>query len=667
MNKSPRLSQDIAFSLILAVVTMALYWRVVDHDFVNYDDALYVTENTHVQEGLTWKNFGWAFSTLDVSNWQPVTWLSHMLDVSLYGMKPGGHHVTSLLLHVFNSVLLFLVLKRMTAAAGASLLVAALFAWHPLHVESVAWVAERKDVLSTFFMLLSLGAYVRYAEQGRRGHYLLALACFGLGLMSKAMVVTLPCVLLLLDYWPLGRMDEGETGAPLAQPRFSWRRCRALLLEKVPFFALTAASSLLTVLAQQSSGALRPLEDGSIHYRTVNALVAYASYLWKTIWPADLAVFYPFEKSWPPAAILSSVLLLSAITALVVWWRQRRFLTVGWLWYLGTLVPVIGFVQVGSQSMADRYTYVPLLGVFIMVAWGAAQWASSRPRAQRALAGLAGIAVLCCLVRTSFQLENWQNCFALFDHALQVTKNNYVAHNNLAATLKTLGQTEQANVHYLEAVRIKPDYAMAHYNLAINLAEAGEVTNALNHFSEVVRLNKDSVEKRHTFGIALGRKGRWREAIDQFTVVLRREPGCTRARFNLAYACNETGQPLEAIAHYRAALRLQPGWPEAMQYLAWLLATTEGRTSSDGVEAIHLAEQLCSWTGQQSAPPLDVLAAACAQAGRFPEAVSAAGKASRLAADAGQKELSDQIQQRLQLYQSGRAYRVPTPTRSDRD
>jgi Flp pilus assembly protein TadD len=323
------------------------------------------------------------------------------------------------------------------------------------------------------------------------------------------------------------------------------------------------------------------------------------------------------------------------------------------------LVPVIGLIQVGSQSMADRYTYVPLLGVFIMMTWGAAQWASSRPNAQRTLSALAGLAVLGCLIKTSFQLENWQNCITLFDHALKVTENNYLAHNNLAAALKPLGKIEEANVHFLEAIRIKPDYAMAHYNLAINLTEAGDVTPALHHFSEVARLHKDTVDKRHTFALVLGRKGHWLEAIDQFTEVLRREPGFAKAHFNLAYAFCETGEPLQAIDHYRAALRLRPDWPEAMQNLAWLLATTEGPASGDSTEAIQLAKELCSLTGHQSAVPLDVLAAACAQAGRFPDAVSAATKASRLAADAGQQDLAKQIQQRLQLYQTGKAYRAP--------
>ena len=364
-----RIRPGVALQFALALLTLALYWPVVGHDFVNYDDGLYVTDNPHVQAGLTLDNIAWAFSTGHASNWHPVTWLSHLIDFSCFGWFAGGHHLVNVLFHTANTLLLFLLLRRLTGSLWRCAIVAALFAWHPLHVESVAWVAERKDLLSLFFLLLSLSAYVGYVKQPSPGRYTLTLACFALGLMAKPMIVTLPCLLLLLDWWPLARLrlsatDAGENPSPRSH---LW----PLVCEKLPFFALAAASCVVTVWTQHQTGALRTFHAVPLSARLANTVTAYACYLWKMIWPADLAVLYPMPSSWPLAMVLGSALALAGLSLFAWRWRtQFPWVVVGWCWFVVTLVPVIGLVQVGEQAMADRYTYLPLIGVFLALTWG---------------------------------------------------------------------------------------------------------------------------------------------------------------------------------------------------------------------------------------------------------------------------------------------------------
>jgi len=659
---------------LLVLVTALVYWPVTHHEFINYDDPSYVTENEVVQDGLSAAGVQWAFG-FHSSNWHPVTWFSHMIDTAVFALEPGGHHFINLLFHLANTVLLFQLLRKITGARWRCALVAALFAWHPLHVESVAWVAERKDVLSTFFLLLCLGAYVAYAKQPGPRRYLLALGLFALGLMSKPMLVTLPCLLLLLDYWPLGRLrlaredlTAGSSVAgvavslagaePLPRADCEVRSVASLITEKIPFFALSIAASLITFMAQNGGGAVKSIAAVPLSVRMINALTSYGGYLRKMVWPSDLAIFYPLSGHIPLWRIIgSTVVLLTVSLAAWRWRRQRPYLAVGWLWYLGTLVPVIGLVQVGGQAMADRYTYVPLIGVFIMVAWGLAEWVAHQSRAQVAVRFLVTLSLSASLAVTGSYLTQWETSKSLFGHALKVTQNNFLAHNNLGVALKEEGKIAEATSHYLEAVRLNPGQAFAHFNLAMSLVEQGRFEPALYHFSQLERLKFDTAEKHNMFGIALAKQGRLDDAARQFSLALRCDPNYAKSYCNLAYVRSQQGQIAEAMAFYREALRLHAKWPEALQSLAWLLATDYHSEFRDGAEAIRLTEKACALTAQKEAGYLDTLAAAYAEAGWFPEAVATAEKALQLARATGKSDLSPEIQCRLEMYRDGKPFR----------
>ncbi len=435
-------------SLLLIIATFMAFWQVTHCDFINFDDPEYVTDNRHVQDGLTVEGILWAFTTGHAANWHPLTWISHMVDVQLFGLQPGWHHLTNLLFHLANTLLLFLVLNRMTKALWQSAFVAALFALHPLHVESVAWVAERKDVLSTFFWMLTMGMYVSYVARPGLTRYLTLLLCFALGLMAKPMLVTLPFVLLLLDYWPLQRLEQKkppqEVRKPLSkdkkrtppvkapvQPVDHWPLIRPLLTEKIPLFVLAVLSSIVTYLVQHHGGAVESLEAFPPSARVANAFVSYSTYMVKMLWPTNLAVFYPHPRWWPLWQVLGSVVLLIAITVLAIRGAKKRpYAAVGWLWYVGTLVPVIGVVQVGSQAMADRYTYIPLVGLFIIVAWAVPELLKKWPYRKEALIVLSALCLLCLFLVTWRQVGYWRNSIALYDHALEVTDANSLIHNN---------------------------------------------------------------------------------------------------------------------------------------------------------------------------------------------------------------------------------------------
>jgi len=497
---------------LLAVVTAGIYWPVHRAEFVNYDDVDYVVENTHVRGGLTLDSVKWAFTTDHVGNWHPLTWLSHMTDVQLFGMNAGAHHAVNLLFHIANALLLLLLLERMTHALWPSAMVAALFAWHPLHVESVAWVAERKDVLSTLFGLMALWAYAEYAESAKRNYWWAALVCFALGLMAKPMLVTLPFVFLLLDYWPLKR--------PLRIPAIK---------EKLPFFMLSAASSIVTFAVQRHGGAVAALETVSFRHRVLNAVIAYATYLRKTFLPTDLAVIYPISAPrWWEAAIAFTLLLTISIAAIYLA-RSHPWLLVGWLWFLGMLIPVIGLVQVGSQSMADRYTYLPLVGIFIIVVWTAADVASS----------IAVLAVL--LVLTSMQVRVWHDSQALFEHAIAVTRDNHIAHSILGRVFVNSGRFEEAQSHFEETLRIVPNSAEArvnlsrtHYNFGNALMKQNQLEPAIAHFAEAARLDPQMAEAQNNWAYALTLQGRLREAAEHYAAALRINPDLVEARLNAA-------------------------------------------------------------------------------------------------------------------------------------
>ena len=494
-----------------------------------------------------------------------------MLDCQLFGLRPGLHHLTSLLFHLANCVLLFLILRKMTGALWRSAFVAALFAIHPLHVESVAWVAERKDVLSAFFWFLTIWAYARYAEQPGLRRYLLVLLFFGLGLMSKPMVVTLPFVLLLLDYWPLGRLQwqNVRTVSEFDIPGASLFR---LIWEKIPLFALTAATIIATVVVQEKVGALKSLEAFPLQTRIANALVSYISYMAKMIWPHKLAVYYPHPGTIPVWQVAGSGLLLLCVSVLVIKAAKNRpYLAVGWLWYLGTLVPVIGLVQVGSQAMADRYTYLSLVGLFIMIAWGLPGLLAGWHHRRNAFAIASAILLLGCVVGTWWQVGHWQNSTTLFQHTVKVTSDNHFAHNNLGVALARGGRLDEATYHYSQALRIKPDRAEVHNNLGNALAAQGNVDRAVGHYYQALEIDPHNARAYNNLGNLLANQGKTEEAINHYTEALKLEPDYAGAHYNLGTVLAEQGRTEESINHITEALRIMPYWAGAHNNLGVLL------------------------------------------------------------------------------------------------
>ena len=589
--------------IALAITTLAVYWQVGNHEFISFDDNDYVTENRHVQTGLTSGNITWAFTTFHAGNWHPLTWISHMLDCQLFGLKPGLHHLVNLFFHMANTLLLFLILRRMTNALWQSAFVAALFALHPLHVESVAWVAERKDVLSTFFWMLTMGAYVFYVERRELKRYLLALFFFGLGLMAKPMLVTLPFVLLLLDYWPLRRLqmekplaDDSVNSEKFVKPHRKKKERRRsairaghvskpekqirqqpaighIILEKVPFFVLSLVSSIVTYMAQQKGGAVRSLQSFPLTTRIANALVSYCGYIGKILWPENLALLYPHSGMPPVWKVIGAVLFLGIITFLIIRTVKRfPWLTVGWLWYLGTLVPVIGLVQVGMQAMADRYTYVPIIGVLIMVAWGVPELLEKWRHRNTALATVT-VVMLCIFSFVTWkQVGYWQNNTTLFKHTLEKTTNNPIMLNNMGNVLEEQGGIDQAIAHYTEAVRIDPNLAESYNNIGLALTKQGRPDEAISNFLKAIRINPNHAAAHYNLGTLLASRGEIGEAIYQFRESIRISPDYAKAYNNLGNALLYQGRLDEAIASYREALRLNPDYTLAQENLRNALA-----------------------------------------------------------------------------------------------
>jgi Flp pilus assembly protein TadD len=552
--------------LILIAAIVTVYAPVRHFGFLQWDDPDYVTDNVHVAQGLTWQGARWALTSSDAANWHPVTWLSHMLDVQLYGMNAGPQHVTSLLIHILNALLLFGLLYRMTGAWGRSMFVAGLFAVHPLHVESVAWISERKDVLSTLFWMLAMWAYVAYVRRPGLWRYLLVVLWFGLGLMAKPMLVTLPFVLLLLDVWPLRRVDLGGGAgrSGLAALRRQGPGLLRLLREKLPLFALAAISSVVTLLAQRHEGAIFGLEGLPLGLRLANALASYLAYIGKMLWPVRLAAFYPIPTSTPIWQASLGALVLIGVTVLAIRaGRRRAYFLVGWLWYVGTLIPVIGLVQVGNQSMADRYTYVPLIGLFLIIAWGAAELAA-RWRPSRLALPVAAVCVgLACAAVARAQVRYWGDGIALWEHALDVTDDNAKAQDNLGVALDHQGRFDEAVQHLVEAVRLKPDVAETHDNLGVALAHQGKLDEAVQHLVEAVRLKPDYAEAQNNLGLALMYQGKLDEAVQHLVEAVRLNPDVAEAQNNLGVALAHQGKLDEAVQHFVAALRIKPNFAGA--------------------------------------------------------------------------------------------------------
>ena len=587
--------QTIIILLLLAAATLAVYWQARGHDFIAFDDDLYVTENSNVQNGLTWRGIKWAFTTTQAYNWHPLVWLSHMLDFRLYKLNPAGHHFTNVLFHIANTLLLFLVLNRMTGSLWRSGFVAALFALHPLHVESVAWVSERKDVLSTFFWILTMWFYTRYVQRPRFATYQPIMFTLALGLMAKQMLVTLPLVLLLLDYWPLERFTLGRQKRDLGpkdarKGKFGTASFSHCFLEKLPLLALSLVASLIVFLVQSKATLVKSTIAIPFGYRVGNAILAYAKYIVKMFWPANLGILYPHPETNLPIwkVLAASVLLLCISIFAIRYFRSRRWLAVGWLWYLGTLVPVIGLVQVGLQAMADRYTYVPLIGLFIIIAWGGAELlAKQRYRSIVLAAGV--VTVLSALaVVTWRQVSYWQNSIKLYKHTVAVTANNDILHYNLGMLLLEKGNTEEAIEHWRKAIRIRPGQPTIYKNLAILMSQQGDIEGAIEHYRQVLKLRPrdegahkalgsllaklDTAEKLFNRGNTLAEQGELDKAITCYTRLLQLRPGYAAAHNNLGNALYLQGKPEQALAHYSEAVRYDPNLIDAHYNMAMLLA-----------------------------------------------------------------------------------------------
>jgi len=556
---SPALWIGVGLVALVAVVFSPLRHA----GFIRLDDAGYVSQNPDVTAGLTWHGLVWAFTTGRGANWHPLTWLSHMLDVQVFGLRPGAHHLVNVAFHAVNALLLFTLLRRATGALYRSAIVAALFAVHPLHVESVAWIAERKDVLSTALWLATMIAYVAWVRAPRRDRYLAVCAGLALGLMAKPMLVTLPFALLLFDIWPLGRTAPGPN-------RRSWR---ALVLEKLPFVLLAAASSVVTFFVQRSGGAVQQLTALPLSIRTENAIVAYVRYLVETVWPSGLTIFYPYPHAVPAWQVAGSLAALAVLSGLAWASLQRRpYVFVGWCWYLGTLVPVIGLVQVGMQSSADRYTYVPLIGIFIAVVWGVADLASRLAIRRTVLAAATALVVAASAVTAHAQASHWLSDWTVWSHALAVTRDNYIADNAMGVLLVQQGRHDEADADFQEAAHLQPGYAQAHNNLGLAYQRVGKHAEALAEFRLAVQLQPDLPEAQDDLGFALMGEGQTDEAMVHYREAVRLDPGFATAHVNLGFLLATRKQMAEAIDQFREAVRLDPDSESGHMYLGMALA-----------------------------------------------------------------------------------------------
>ncbi len=551
---------------VLILGTLLVFWQVHNFAFVNYDDDDYVYENPHVLNGLTWDGVVWAFTTNHSANWHPLTWLSFMLDCQLFGVNPGWMHLVNLLLHIANTLLLFAVFRKMTGALWPSAFVAAAFAIHPMHVESVAWIAERKDVLSTLFLLLTLAAYVSYVKRCGLFRYMLTVLLFALGLLVKPMLVTLPILLLLLDYWPLERIRGLKTEDRERKTEGVFQKLSAgqLIAEKIPFIALSLVSSVITFLVQLGGSAVIHINSLALKDRIANAFISYTRYTGKLFWPRNLAVFYPFDAdSFAFWQVVMCVLLLLVISIFVIrFGRNQRYLPVGWFWFVATLVPVIGFVQVGQQALADRYTYIPYTGLFIMIAWGLPELLSKWPQRKITL-GLSMVISLTILgICTHQQVSYWNNSFTLFSHAIEATQNNYIAYNNLGVAYNSVGRYQDAIEAYKQTIRIKPDHE-TYFNLGVACGKLGRQQDEVEAYKQAIRIKPDYALAYINLGAAYNSVGRYQDAIETYKRVIIIKPDYAEAHYNLGVAYGELGRQQDEIEAYKQATRIKPDYAEA--------------------------------------------------------------------------------------------------------
>jgi protein O-mannosyl-transferase len=679
-DRTSRIS--IAIYLALTVITLAVFGQTVSHDFVNFDDDLYVYDAPNIKAGITINGIALAFTRPHARNWHPLTTISHMLDCQLWGLNAGGHHTTNVVLHTIAVLLLFRVLQQMTGALWKSAIVAALFAVHPLHVESVAWISERKDVLSALLFFLMLGAYVRYVRAPSIWRYLLVAVLLAAGLMSKPMLVSAPVILLLLDYWPLDRIKSRASEVRLSargslktrdsrsDVHNNWSVVSRLIIEKIPLFLLSAGSCIITFIVQKGAvGAIPPLPW---LWRAENAATSYVLYIWQTLWPARLTVFYPHPNNTLPIwQIILALTLVGAVTMTAIVMRRRcSYLFTGWLWYVVMLLPVIGLVQVGEQGHADRYTYLPHVGLFLLAVWGIADVMGNR-RSMSHIAIGAAIAVIFALACEAFiQTRYWRNSDTLWTHALAVTSDNDFAHNNLAYLLADRGELDDAISHFEDAARIRAGKTDKHYNagsafVEMNLGDAlarkGQSDEAMLHYDRAITLEPNYADAYYNRGNVFFAKGRIEEAIIDWEKTLQLQPNDAEVYTCLGNALLRQGSLKEAIAHYEMAVTLGPQDPHSRNNLGWILATSSDPGVRDGAKAVDFAQQAVALSGGREPQFLRTLAAAYAESGRFSDAIAAAQQASALASMQGKRQLANRVEEDLLLYRAYLPLRQSSP------
>ncbi len=690
-QRERRINALICIGIIAA--TLAAYEPIRYNDFVSYDDSVYITENEDIKAGITWQSLAQAFTKPHFYMWHPLTTLSHMLDYELFGLNPFEHHLVSVLLHITNALLLFWIITNVTGGIWPGAFIAAVFALHPLQVESVAWAAERKTVISGMFWLLTMAAYIHYARRPGARRYALVLIVFGFCIMTKPVVITLPLALLLLDYWPLERIKWGhDTKGHKPEERvFQEFSVGRLLSEKIPLLVMSAILGVITYIAQKSGGSVITLERIQFGHRIANVFVSYIRYIGKLIWPSKLAVFYPREDL-SMAMVILCILLFLLITIFSIYsGLRKKYFIVGWLWFLGTLVPVIGIVQSGMQAMANRYMYIPMLGLLVISTCFVKELIAARPRYKNIAAAAAGIVLLSLIITTRMQVGHWRNSLTLFKYTLEISSNNEIAENSYGAALCREGRIAEAIPYFRNAIRIAPLHFEARNNLAKALLKEGYYDKAVERFNELLRAKKDSAKIYYNLAMAQNGLKRYNEAIESFTKALELEGQDSDAYVYRGIAFLATKRVDEAISDFQKAIELDDksavayinlgmaylhekeyeqaiqSWSKALEFepanvevlnsLAWLLATTGEVTTQDINNAIDYAERACELTNNERPDVLDTLAAAYAAAGRFEEAKQTAEQALMLAKDKGQETLTADIEKHLKLYKAGKRYK----------
>jgi tetratricopeptide (TPR) repeat protein len=647
--------------IFLAAVVWVIFGQTLHHEFINFDDNDYVYENPTVNGGLTLNGIATMFAHVECNFYHPLTMISLMVNYQLNGLHPGGYHLTNVLLHTLSAILLFLILRGMTGFTLRSAFVAAVFAIHPLRVESVAWVAERKDVLSGFFFMLTLWAYARYVRNTRStNRYLVVVVLFALGLLCKPSLVTLPFALLLLDYWPLQRFGAGAVaGGKLAGQRGGFSVFARLVVEKAPLFALSAAASVMAPIAEGE--AMAPLAGVPFLARMGNSIMSYVTYLRQMVCPVDLAPLYPFAardlSGWK--IILALALLVAISAAAVAAWRKRPYLLVGWLWYLGILVPMIGIMQVGGFAHADRYTYLPMIGMCFALTWAAADLCAGWRHRNAVLGGCSATVFIALIFCARAQTSYWRNSESLWTRTLACTSDNFIAHNNLGDALLEKGSVGEAIIQFQKALQIQPNLAETHYNLGNALLQKGDMDEAIAHYQRALQIKPGYAKTHYNLGNALLQRGDIDEAIAHYQQALQVKHDYAEAHNNLGYALLQKGNVDEAIAHYQQALQIRPDYAKALNNLAWALAACPQASLRNGNKAVELAQRANQLAGNGNPDFLDTLAIAYADAGRFPEAVETARRALQLAEAQSSASLADAIRSQLELYQAGKPFHLP--------